>query len=635
MFWALAILGCASAPFGAAVQPSVPEPEPTQWEWQGPRVPALPALWALQGSRGVLLWTDRSLGSGEWVERLDEADQWVEVGASGDRWVDDPEGVAWRVRRQEETGPPRLPEPIAVDLQAVDIVAVTRGQGELTVAVSVEPSPEEAPPLALRLALAPEGLWLAQEDGATWEDDPVELPALTGGLTLPATGRGTARRWLEASLVASGVEDGLIDLVGIPLYEFDQEIAWGDPHVHSNLSKDGCEDPSELCGAWEDAPGSTLFGAGASRGLAFAVISDHAEYDTYTLSDEEGQTILELGIFEEAQALVDAAGDDGILALPGYEWTANYGTGGHRTVVFDRTGLCEAWWIPAYTPTSGVIHPNGFERYSPTTREPALLPSELAARLGSAASQEGCGEAVTRSWFHHPAYAPPIPVDWTSDLNTAFPDTVVEILSEHGSSECDDLDASGCLWRVNAAFYKASGAVRNALTLGWRLGFVGGSDSHASDAGSALGEPSWVSGGGQSYQHLYPGALTGILRPFGSPALGVEELFEAIDARRTLASSWDFQGLRAAVFDEGGNAWLPGADIPSGMLTFVVVLDDDQVEDWLVELIDPADGLLGSFEGPVAVGLIELEPGDAPYLRVRAWVEGVEQRAFFSPFFGI
>lgn len=410
-------------------------------------------------------------------------------------------------------------------------------------------------------------------------------------------------------------------------------VAWGDLHAHSGLSQDGCEDPDALCLPDGDLPGEAFFDNAASNGLAFAALTDHAEFVTYRRPADG----VELDTWERAHDLVTAAEAGPVIPILGYEWTADGvdedQVGVHRTVLLEDPLACSAFRVPGYPqPDLKETFP-AVEDYVPNPAAPVVDSRELEAALAAAGDAEGCTPTRSVSFLHHVAESPPASVDWS---NPAFPlasDTVVEIASEHGSSECADIDADGCDWHAQSAVYVAPGSVQSALGLGLQLGFVGGTDRHDADPGRLDVGPGPTShlydGDGDgvddsAYLQYTSGTLTGVLAPAPLTRAGI---FDALQTRHTLVGSRAFSGLDVHAVDADGGSWLPGDALPSGTYTVLAQLDDPDVTEWSAELVDPSNAT-------TALGSVTLAPGDVVYVRIRATVAGVEHRAWASPFFG-
>lgn len=409
-------------------------------------------------------------------------------------------------------------------------------------------------------------------------------------------------------------------------------VSWGDLHAHSGLSQDGCEDPDALCLPDGDLPGETFFDNAATNGLAFAALTDHAEFVTYRRPADG----VEVDIWERTKTLIAAAEDGPVIPILGYEWTADGveddQVGVHRTVLLEDPAACAAFRIPGYEQPDPKEQFPALEDYEPNPAPSIVDSRELAASLAAAGSQEGCAPTRVVSYLHHVAEASPASVDWT---NPAFPldsDTVVEMASEHGSSECAVPAAGGCDWHLQSAVYDEAGSVQHALQLGFALGFAGGTDRHDADPGR-------VDLGPGPTAHFYDsdadgvqdaafvqyttGTLTGVLAPSPLTRAGI---FDAIAARHTFASSRVLTGLSVEAMDAAGRPYLPGDDVPAGTYTVHVTVDDPDVSAFSAELLNPSGAAL-------AVGEVSFGLGETWYVRVDTTVDGVAHRAWASPFF--
>lgn len=97
---------------------------------------------------------------------------------------------------------------------------------------------------------------------------------------------------------------------------------------------------------------------------------------------------------------------------------------------------------------------------------------------------------------------------------------LVEIYSCWGSSE----SVQSTLWDKSR---KTDGGAQAALALGYRLGFVGGTDTHAGTPGKSLASSERFA------FHPYKGGLTGLY----APELTRDSIFEAMKKRRTYATT--------------------------------------------------------------------------------------------------
>jgi hypothetical protein len=414
----------------------------------------------------------------------------------------------------------------------------------------------------------------------------------------------------------------------------DPQIVWGDLHNHTNLSHDGCEAPDNLCLPDADLPAEDAFARAAAYGLGFAALTDHAEFTRYLRPDEG----IEINIWERMQELVRAADTTSAFGVLGYEWTSSctdiegdYQTS-HRTVLVEDVEGCEGWRIPSCHGTGLVTY--GAEKYAYSELEPAIRPSDLLARLQAVPTQEGCAASRTVAFFHHVAQDRPAWVDWGTAESWVDGDTVVEIASEHGSSECDTRVATeGCDWRLSTDHHEDDGSIQYMLQMGHRLGFVGGTDNHMDEPGRVAGGAGQVrdlqaaEGAPQPWHDQYTnGTVTGAI--YTGERFDRAALFDAIEARHTFAASWAAEKLVVYATGADGARYLPGDDVPAAAMPIVVTatLGDPRVTSWSFELVDA----FGQVTTDVAVSI---PPGEARYVRLRAWQGEAEHRVFASPFF--
>lgn len=394
-------------------------------------------------------------------------------------------------------------------------------------------------------------------------------------------------------------------------------LSWGDLHVHSGLSMDGCETPENWCLPAGTIPGEVAVEAAADAGLDFFALTDHAEYDEWAMVDGSAQA----EIWAAQQAIAEASG---VIVLLGYEYTVDWG---HRTVILEADAACTDWRkrgeeIKTYKDAAGL------ETYTPGTSSGYTDAAGFEAGMDAVS----CDLQRWASWRHHSAYTIPVPGDWTNPAEHIGTDTVMEIASEHGSSECQDPTADGCDYHYNEVGYSGLGSAQTALVEGLELGFVGGSDRHDSRSWSRDREPSYsghfldLDGDGTEEtpaQQSFTGAITGVIHT-GDLDRGV--IFDAIEARHTIASSWNFDTLRIVGEVDGDEVW-PG-DTVSGTVSVTVELEDSALESWSWEIVDPITNTTSTD------ATFDLAAGDVRYVRIRAWAGGVEQRAWASPFFG-
>jgi hypothetical protein len=376
-------------------------------------------------------------------------------------------------------------------------------------------------------------------------------------------------------------------------------VRWGDLHAHSGLSDDACEQPTDDCTADPEGPGASFFANAAGAGLDFVALTDHAEFTTWT----DLATGASADIAARSRELADAA--RGVLPILGFEWSYECDetfSGGHRTVLFEDLYVVPEDRIPACARAESKLA-WGRETYAPSDLEPALDPAALAARLAG---------RRTLAYFHHPAYDPPEAVDWALG-DDGVDDVLVEIASEHGSSEFSEPDSLS-----NAAFYQPQGSIQAALATGRRLGFVGGTDNHQSHPGSLDDGPGYLGftdESGNLIRHHAEGTVTGAyVQDLNRPAL-----FDALEARNTLVATWIPDGLAIWAEDEGGDTWLPGSVVPPGSYTVLVSGQDD------------LDLALVGVDAVVSSGdTFTLEQGEFVYARLS---DGANRTVWTSPFF--
>ena len=604
-----------------------------------------PELRALGGEGFSLLWADRALRPGERVEWQDTGGGWRVLGLEGVDWLLPSETASFRW-----VGPSGqvtvTPEAFALTLTAPQEPTVFL-PGE-TIAMAADWAGPEIPfPVSLALRRPADGTWLNAQ--GAWSDQ-----ALSFAPDTAATG-SAAPAWLaDAGEPLYDEVEATLDLLGwgavwrlararAGVVQAGRALAWGDLHSHTNLSYDGCEVPDTECQPRGDWPALDHFAQAEAAGLDFAVMTDHAEFSAYIDLD----SLETIDIWDETLRLAQEADGGSVLPLVGYEWTSTYGasgpddepTGGHRTVLFETLTPCETYVVGANS--HGAFKVNwGHEDYLARATWEELPADQLAAmeRAGTA-----CGPERFLSWFHHPAYYPPRPAAWNDPDNLDLGDRVVEILSEHGCSECFDRSAADCQWQLNQDRYVPSGAVQLALQRGLHFGFLGGTDNHEGRPGSIADGPGPVAaysdrdGDGvyEAYHIQYgPGAVTGAL--YAGPALTRPALLDAIEARTTLVASWIPLDVRVAALGQDGVVYLPGADVPAvaSPLRLLVALDEPLAEEWQISVIDPWNEVWLESDQPTLDEPLDLNPGDIRYLRVRVWIDGEEQRLWASPFFG-
>jgi hypothetical protein len=448
----------------------------------------------------------------------------------------------------------------------------------------------------------------------------------------------------------------------IPAVFLGAALVFGDPHAHSNFSDDGCEDVEASCADRGDSPAEDFFDNAVAAGLDFAALTDHGEWDVL---QTEGQPPLEiwpatLDVVERALPLEEA----GFVPLLGYEWSnfvevwefmdpgddgddyREFLTAGHKTVLFRQTSACAGYRVGAPGDQDSITKGDSGQTYTRAEDSPAALTTgEFRQRMDEAAA--ACGEQTWMTFFHHPAYLVPSAVDWALPDNEPDPtvERLVEIASEHGSSECRDAALDGCgFWADDADFHQhlGWGSAQEALALGYRLGFLGGTDSHDGRPGSLDDGPCSVGifqdtngdGTAEPLSMFHDGAITGV---YLAGELGRVALWDALWERHTLATTGPRGRLAMAALTDDGLVAMPGEELPADAfpLRLLVAVDPGApYEVDRVEVIEPDGGsvVLQAKGGVLSAELVD--PGtDAVYVRARVWDGGDEHRVWFSPLF--
>lgn len=394
----------------------------------------------------------------------------------------------------------------------------------------------------------------------------VEMEARHGGrrtIEVPATKAGLFR--VRAKAGGPGTPRPL-EAESNPILVDDDAPAtllWGDLQGHTQLS-DGSASPSQYFEYGRDA-----------AGLDFLAITDHDHWGLRALDATPA-------LWEETVAVVKRFHDPGrFVALLGYEWT-NW-VEGHRHVV--HFGTEEELEIVS--------------SLAPETDTPVELWDALRGQ-------------PLMTIAHHSAGGP-VPIDWSIPPDTEL-EPLTEISSVHGSSEAPDSP-------MPIYDPKPGNYVRDALDLGYRLGFTGGSDGHDGHPGLAQ-----IAGGKSGVAAVWSTADEP--RERGA-------LYDALKSRRTYATNGPRILVQAAL--EGRPM---GSDVAAKASGESMRLAWNVAGTAPIERIDvirsgeprasvPGDGSRELFG---AADLPALRAGDYLYLRV---VQSDGGAAWTSPFFGV
>ena len=620
MMWLL-LAACVSGGAGDKAPDSGTETGPT---------PDVPVLSGARGSEGVLLWSGAAAVG--WVLQADDGtgDGWVDLHDDDAPWFDPgaPAGRSYRLQDpRTETTTPAIISEVSATLSAER--ALLLGGEAATLTLEATAVNELSPGL-----MGSDGRWLdaacfnkAGTPDGCWRDDFVTMPNRT---TLRWSASTDTPQVHALTLALAGLdgrgERVVVAAARLTIAELGRSIAWGDPHAHSNLSQDGCEDHDDLCRSRGETAAADFFAQALDRGLDFAALTDHAEYSQLYPEGTEDEVV----IWQAQQQLALEADDGTFLPLVGYEWT-NFN--GHRTVIFEQAEVCAALRVSGKASPDEVIRMGEGDRLVPDNAVQALTPAGLWTALDEGA--ESCATQRILSIPHHTAMRLPEPVVWSDPLNTPdlYYERLVEVTSEHGTSECADLEDEHCDYRIKTVGgYLPTGSIQSMLQLGYALGFVGGTDSHDSRPGSTNDGPSCVSLSGdvEAPCHEYPGGLTGVMY---AGTLDRGTLFDGLFARNTVAASALPINARAMLTD-GDSLHLPGDDVPAGDYTLHASVPETGVSVLSIEAINQDGERLALLSPPADSAALSLGVGESVYLRVRLDASGVEERLWLSPFFG-
>jgi len=664
--------GLLLASCGPATETGTPETDDTVVHTgdTGPVV-VFPSLTAAGTESGVALWTDSSMTWDQRLERHDAASgQWRAFAAGDEKtneWVDTaPEGFDYyRIWDAVAHVASEVVSVTSVSLGvSSDVAGDLRYNGE-SFSVSGTYDGDLNAPVAFVLSRSigsvPEflsGACLAsgKTSNDCWQDDPVEVGTLAETLELDVGVQQDNHGTTDYRLTVGRVLEDKVETVAYETFEhftIARQVKWGDLHAHSNLSQDGCEVTDDNCADLGDRPGDVFFETALEAGLDFAALTDHAEWVTlYSDGDTTGKGI---DIWSAQNALVNEMESESFVAIVGYEWTwkktlsldenGNF-LGGHKTVVFEDTDICEAWRVAI--PKSYEEAVKGVEGAVVVTGNPYTAANFNGLWNAFGQAREACGSAGVMTFSHHSAYELPQATDWANPDNApdaAF-ETLVEMYSEHGSSECWDTSVEHCDWALKSASdYVGDGSVQAALYQGYELGFVAGTDSHDGRPGttsdySCVAHFRDVDGdqiGDEPTCHDYGGGLTGALVSGG---LSRSNLFDAFEDRHTIASSGPMIPVRAIGQGGDGRYYLPGStvDIDTGMFSLRVssegLLAPNGFTLEALEVLDSTGEIVYSTTDASLELELDLADDPAYYVRLRFTADKVEYRLWISPWFG-
>ncbi|GDX80366.1 hypothetical protein LBMAG42_21770 [Deltaproteobacteria bacterium] len=356
-------------------------------------------------------------------------------------------------------------------------------------------------------------------------------------------------------------------------------VYFGDPHVHTGVSEDGCSaDLGEIdasCNAFSD-----IVDFAVGQGLTWFVLTDHVNGEKFRTA---------AGAEDDWRRTVDAAlSASGVLVLPGAEVFLETASDplGHRSVFFFADALPGLQRV--------TVGPSGVSSYVDSCAAVQAWTRDLEARFGPVLLVP-----------HHPAAPSPMPTDW--DCLTEN-DAAVEVYSQWGNSL--RVGSAAQPWASYDAMVgdagsrdPAAGTVYQALTKrrDHPLGFMAGTDHHDTTPGAVC--TPWS-------ESKYGGGLTGVALPEGVP-LSRASLFEAIKARHTYATTGPRVPVEVAVFDASG-AYVGGmGDLVdrTGRITFRVTVDSPEVWDDELRGVTTILPVGGDPETDVRRALVRVAPG--------------------------
>jgi hypothetical protein len=407
-----------------------------------------------------------------------------------------------------------------------------------------------------------------------------------------------------------------------------QTVLWGDPHAHSGLSADSCEDPEFDCAAEvAGAPGQNMAMRAAGNGLDWFAVTDHVDFEEYVDKVSGVRVPLWSGMLALAER---SKQDEGVVLYAGYEWRdCSAGGSHHRTLIFESENACSTLRPPACSNSTSPKTNFGLEGYTRREDVGHMTAQELAEFLADESEKAGC-ETRWVGFAHHSAYTRPGEMDWEQSTYRMENEILLEIFSEHGSSECIDLTQPGCDFYASEDFYAPQGSAQAALQAGLLVGFVAGTDSHDSNPGSTADGPGPVTkiffDEGTTVPevgyHSAPGGVTAVLLPPGQVP-DKQAVFDGLLARHTVASTVVVDGLELWIVDPLGRIYLPGDLVPTGTYRLHSTL--------------PSHGDIVLVDQDGEVETVDLwftvQRSRTRYLRIDLIIDNNQERLWASPFF--
>lgn len=341
-------------------------------------------------------------------------------------------------------------------------------------------------------------------------------------------------------------------------------LLWGDLQGHTQLS-DGSASPSEYFEYGRDA-----------AGLDFLAITDHDHWGLEALDANPA-------LWEQTVGDVRRFHDPGrFVALLGFEWT-NW-VEGHRHVVHFGEDEDELRVLSSLDPQVDT-------------------PPELWDALR--------GQPVL-TVAHHSAGGP-VPIDWSIPPDPVL-EPVTEIVSVHGSSEAPDSPTP--IYNPKPGNY-----VRDALDLGYRLGFTGGSDGHDGHPGL-----SQIAAGKSGVAAVWTDAEEPRSR---------RAIYDSLRSRRTYATNGPRILVQTALDGRPMGSEIPvRTDVEAQVLAWNVVGTAPIERIDVIRRGESPASIAGEGRREIAgaVELPALREGDYLYLRV---VQADGGAAWTSPFFAV